>query len=433
MKKIYFTALVLGAVLTTKAQVYDVGSFAQVVDISNTGTAVGNIFGMASFMWTENGEPIIIGEASESGASGNQTISADGSLISCSVVNPDTGIEVAALYRPLEDEWIYLEGLGVFLDDGESSSWGMSSNGEHVVGLSWASGGTAHGVYWNYPSPVVDLGSTVTGRSTRANNVNADGTRIIGWQDSDFGDRQGVYWENGEQHFLTDNDGNILGEPNGISADGKTITGFSLDRVGYIWNEDEGTILYNPNADDPFADEFFTSIAAISDDGTVAVGFSFNPFVEGILDGSAFIWTQEDGFRNLNEYISELGYDTLGIDFAIADAISPDGKYIGGIGVNQDLQDARGFVIKLPEGSMGTNDVTSVDTISIFPNPAQDYINFSSKYTIQNVEIYNSLGQQVMNSNAVNQSLNIGDLSNGIYILKAQTEKGSQIIKFIKK
>lgn len=432
MKKIYFTALVLGTVLTTKAQVYDVGSSAQVTDISNTGAAVGNVYGVANFMWSESEGAVIIGEASDAGASGSATISADGSLISCSVVNPDTGNEVAAIFKPFEDEWIYLDGLGVILDDGESSSWGMSSNGEHFVGLAWAGGGTAHGVYWNYPNPVVDLGSTVAGRSSRANNVSADGSRKVGWQDSDFGYRQGVYWENGQQFYLTDNDGNVLGEALGISADGKTITGFSADNQGYIWKEDEGTILYNPNADDPFSDEFFTSIVAMSDDGTVAVGFSFNPFEGGILTGSGFIWTQEEGFQSLNEYISDLGYDTLGIDFSMADAVSPDGKYIGGIGVNQDLQDIRGYIIQLPEGGMGTNDVASVNTISIFPNPAQDVLNFSSKEKIQNIEIYNNLGQQVMKSEVRNQSINISGLSQGIYILKAQSQEGIQNIKFIK-
>lgn len=432
MRIIYLTALALCTFLTTKAQVYDVGSSAQVTDISNTGTAVGNVFGVANFMWSVSEGAVIIGEASDAGASGSATISADGSLISCSVINPNTGIEVAAIFKPLEDQWIYLEGLGVLLDGGESSSWGMSSNGEHVVGLSWAGGGTANGVYWNHPNPVVDLGSTVVGRSSRANNVNADGSRKVGWQDSDFGFRQGVYWENGQQFFLNDNDGNILGEALGISADGKNITGFSSDNQGYIWNENEGTILYNPNEDDPYSDEFFTSIVAISDNGKVAVGFSFNPFEGGILTGSGFIWTQEEGFKNLNEYISELGYDTLGIDFAMADAVSPDGKYIGGIGVNQDLQDIRGYIIKLPEGGMGTNDVASIDTISIFPNPARDVLNFRSKENIENIEIYNNLGQQVMKSEVLNQNINISGLSQGHYILKAQSQKGIQNIKFIK-
>ncbi|MFA7446901.1 MAG: hypothetical protein WCY77_00550 [Weeksellaceae bacterium] len=50
MKKIYFTALVLGTTIAAKAQVYDVGSYAQVVDISNTGIAVGNIYGSGQKM-----------------------------------------------------------------------------------------------------------------------------------------------------------------------------------------------------------------------------------------------------------------------------------------------------------------------------------------------------------------------------------------------
>lgn len=71
MKKIYFTALVLGTTIAAKAQVYDVGSYAQVVDISNTGIAVGNIYGSVHFMWSEDEGLQEFGEAPDSGTSGN--------------------------------------------------------------------------------------------------------------------------------------------------------------------------------------------------------------------------------------------------------------------------------------------------------------------------------------------------------------------------
>lgn len=346
-------------------------------------------------------------------------------------MNPETGFEEAAIYKPLENEWIYLGGLGSVLDGSESSVWGMSSNGEHLVGLSWVSGGTAHGVAWDYPAPIIDLGSTVAGRSSRANNVSSDGSRVVGWQDSDFGNRQGVYWENGEQHFLKDNDGSILGEATGMSADGKTVTGFTLDRVGYIWNEEEGTILYNPNADEEYPEDFFTSLPAISDDGTVAVGFSFNPFEGGILQGSSFIWTKEDGFTNLNDFVAGLGYDDLGIDFSLANAVLPDGKYIGGIGVNWDLGDARGFVIKLPE-TMGTQDELASNSVLAYPNPTKNVLNILSQTEIRHLEMYNLLGQKVSTPTILNNQLDVSSLVKGIYILKVHSGKEVKSIRIIK-
>ena len=278
---------------------------------------------------------------------------------------------------------------------------------------------------------MVDLGSTVSGRSSRANSVNGDGTRIIGWQDSDFGNREGVYWENGEQHYLKDNAGNTLGEAGGISADGKTITGSSIEQVGFIWNEEEGTILYNPNAGEEFPEEYFTTVAAISDDGNTAVGFSFNPFMEGILQGSSFIWTKANGFQNLNEFVDELGFDNLGIDFSVADAISPDGKYIGGIGVNWDIQDARGFLIKLPD-TMGTNDEMTSESVLAYPNPVKDVLNLQSQSEITKVEIFNLVGQKIASQKLSSNQMDVSHLAKGVYVFKVHTQREMKTIRIIK-
>lgn len=432
MKKLYFSALAVCGFLISNAQVFDVGSGAQVIDLSNTGIAVGSIDGAVHFMWSDENGISIIGETSEDGVTGNENISADGEVISATVVNPETGIDEAGVYIPMAgDEWIYFEGLGTVLDGNSSSAWGMSSNGDYVVGMAWVSGGTAHGVVFDHPNPTIDLGSTVEGRSSRANSISADGTRVVGWQDSDFGDRQGVYWENGEQHFLTDNDGNILGEALSVSADGKTITGFSLEGLGYIWNENEGTILYNPFADDEFAEDYFTSISGLSDDGKTAVGFSFSPF-EGMLLGQSFIWTKEEGFKNLQDFVvNELGYDNLGIDFAVTTAISPDGQYIGGIGVNWTEEDIKGFVIKRPE-LMGTNDIVANDKVVVYPNPVKDFINIKSSEKIESIGIYNLVGQKLQSEQLKNNLLDVSYLAKGVYVLKIQTQSALKTVKIIK-
>lgn len=427
MKNIYLTALCLGGFIFSNAQVYDVGSGAQVIDISNTGVAVGNVDGLFNFMWSEEDSGEIIGEASENGASGNQNITDDGEIISVSVMHPETNKEVAAVYFPNEDgEWFYFEGLGHSSGGSESSAWGMSSNGDYVAGFAWSSGAMGHGMLWTSMGETIDLGTTVTNRSSRANGVNADGTRVIGWQDSAVGYRQGVYWdEEAEQHFLKDNDGNILGEPSGISADGKTIVGSTQEGYGYIWNETDGTTIYEGE------EGAVTIIAAVSDDGTVATGFSFQPF-EGMLFGTGFIWTKEDGFQDLNEYVESLDYDNLGIMFSVATAISPDGQYIGGIGVNWEEEDAKGFLIKRP-GTMSTQEVLAQNAVSIYPNPVKNDLNIVSKEKIEKVDIYNVVGQKVLTQTQLNNnSISVSQLAKGTYILKVKTKLGVRNFKFIK-
>jgi uncharacterized membrane protein len=80
-------------------------------------------------------------------------------------------------------------------------------------------------VKWDEANGMVDLGSIVTGRSSRANAISANGTVIVGWQDEPTGTRSGAKWVDGVESFITDGNGNNVGEAGGISADGNTIIG----------------------------------------------------------------------------------------------------------------------------------------------------------------------------------------------------------------
>lgn len=177
MKKIYTLALGVCALALSKAQVSDLGSYVQVSDISNTGVAVGNVYGSAFFMWSEANSGTIIGEGGETGVSGNANISADGSVISMSVPNPSNADqEEAVLYNVATQELSFLGHLGASSSGGTSSAWGMSSNGKNIVGLAWTTSARAEGVYWKDGEPIVGLGTTVPTRSSRADAVSADGS-----------------------------------------------------------------------------------------------------------------------------------------------------------------------------------------------------------------------------------------------------------------
>ena len=73
--------------------------------------------------------------------------------------------------------------------------------------------------------------------------------------------------------------------------------------------------------------------------------------------------------------------------------------------------------------------------INVYPNPAKDILNVNvSNDRIRNLLIYDLAGQAVYNlSDLHGQSqINIGHLSNGIYLLKVETDSGISIAKFIK-
>lgn len=429
MKKISTLALGVCALALSKAQVSDFGSYVQVSDISNTGVAVGNVYGSAFFMWSEANSGTIIGEGGETGVSGNANISADGSVISMSVPNPSNADqEEAALYNVATQELSFLGHLGASSSGGTSSAWGMSSNGKNIVGLAWTTSARAEGVYWKDGEPLAGLGTTVPTRSSRADAVSADGSVIVGWQDAINGVRQGAIWRNGVQELLKDNDGDILGAATAVSADGKTVVGIkNTTGEGYIWNETDGTVFVS--SDNP---DYITSMSVLSDDGKTALGLSFYP-TQRILLAEGFIWTKEGGKVNLNNYVASLGFDDLGIVFAVPTGISPDGKYLGGIGANFAEGDAKGFLIKLPAEDLAANDTALSAKMSIYPNPVVDIVTIKTTDKIESAEVYSAAGQMVFSSKKVaNNQLNLSALTKGFYILKVKTDKGLQTTKLIK-
>lgn len=227
---------------------------------------------------------------------------------------------------------------------------------------------------------------------------------------------------------MKDNDGNILGAATGVSADGKTVVGIkNTTGEGYIWNETDGTVFVSSNNPD-----YITSMSVLSDDGKTALGLSFDP-TQSILLAEGFIWTKEGGKVNLNDYVAGLGFDDLGIVFAVPTGISPDGKYLGGIGANFAEGDAKGFLIELPAEDLATNDTALSAKMSIYPNPVVDIVTIKTADKIESAEVYSAAGQMVFSSKKVaNNQIDLSALTKGFYILKVKTDKGLQTTKLIK-
>lgn len=428
LKSIQALMIALCSYSLSYGQVYDLGPDAQVMDISNTGVAVGNVSGMAHFMWTVEDSGTIIAEGAENGIAGNERISADGTVIAASVVNPENDKEEAAVFNTETDEWTYLGSLGQSSGVTSSSAWGMSSNGEHVAGMAWVSAAEIHAVLWADLGESEDLGAVLEGFNSQAGAISEDGSIVAGWQNSEYGQRLGVYWEDGEQHYILDEDENYLGEVSAISADGQTMVGYTSDTgEGYIWNAEAGTVKLAH--EDP---DYITIVSSISDDGKVAVGYAFNPMDSMIL-GEGFIWTEEGGKKELNEYVESLGYEDIGLVFSVVSAISPDGKYIGGIGADFDAMEAKGFMIKLPE-DLSAPKVTDDNAVVLYPNPVQNTLNVAAKNQVEQVIITNILGQNVYTTTEITTGeVNVSSLEKGVYFLTVKANNETMTKRFIKK
>ncbi|HRG01014.1 MAG TPA: T9SS type A sorting domain-containing protein [Bacteroidia bacterium] len=94
------------------------------------------------------------------------------------------------------------------------------------------------------------------------------------------------------------------------------------------------------------------------------------------------------------------------------------------------------YIFKLSDIAIGLNEKHQSQTISFFPNPAQNQLNFDVKPSDNfNIELFNNLGQLLINEeiNSVKKIIDIHSLANGIYFIKIIDNSGmTSSIKFIK-
>ena len=256
------------------------------------------------------------------GIGGQARYSDDGNYIS-GTSRSGVGIEMAR-YDVAANSWTTLGSLGFPLDSNLSGGYNISGDGNTVVGNSWdTTGGFAftHAVAWNSTEGFMDLGSIFasTGKSTRGNAVNGDGSIVVGWQDFNGPWKSAVWRKNPaggyfpNEYLLIDTNGNPndeynqLGECSAISTDGNWIGGYgdyANNNEPWIWSRATGVINLGvfPNVGTGY-------VAGINSDGSIVVGW-----FDGQLWGdprTPFIWTPSGGLKNLNSYISnDLGYST---------------------------------------------------------------------------------------------------------------------------
>ncbi|KAA2224263.1 T9SS type A sorting domain-containing protein [Chryseobacterium sediminis] len=382
------------------------------------------------YKWNAAGGLVQIGSISNGyPAAGRTIVSNDGTKISSSVTNVTTGFNEISTYDVAASTWVNRGGLVPTGWDGSvSSTWGMSPNGNIIVGLGFLTAANAHAVKWDAVNGMVDLGSIVSGRSSRANAINASGTVIVGWQDESNGTRSGAKWQDGVESFITDNNGNNVGEAGGISADGNTIIG-SANPNPYVWNAASGlTYITHPNA----SFSFKGGATGISADGTKVIGY-YRAFGAPPMSGEGFIWTSATGRVNLNDYAVSLGIATNGVTMGLPLAISQDGKKIAGTGTNASGQMVA-FYLDTSEFLSVNDTVKEKSNIGIYPNPVAGILYFKGTGKIEKAEIYNLVGQRVKSFNTVEGQIDVSSLSKGDYILQYQVKgEKQQAYKFIKK
>jgi probable HAF family extracellular repeat protein len=245
--------------------------------------------------------------------------------------------------------------LGSFTPDArpcdllKSGSFGASDDGKVVVGLGWNGCDHARAFRWEESTGMLDLGSTVEGRSSRANGVSGDGQVVIGWQEDATGPRLGAKWVNRAQELIRGPHGPV-GEAFAANRDGSLIVGATCDFLNPVasawkWTAAGGVQCFPVPRPPGLLDVPYRAyMLDTSDDGRVIGGaFSFG------LESESLVWFDGDLFF-LKDYLRANGVPDAfegWINTGFVNAVTPDGRTLVGYGAGPRA--FQGYMVVLPE------------------------------------------------------------------------------------
>ena len=86
--------------------------------------------------------------------------------------------------------------------------------------------------------------------------------------------------------------------------------------------------------------------------------------------------------------------------------------------------------VNIGEGSSIATADESV--LSIYPNPVKDVLTINYDKAISQIDVYDVNGKLVKTFTTVGSTINVSDLSSGVYMLNMQTEDGLVVKKIVK-
>jgi probable HAF family extracellular repeat protein len=245
-----------------------------------------------------------------------QGVSADGAVVAGydEAVIDDEGVggELRAL------RWTRSSGAAPLATLGANSqSLAVSADGSLLVGWTQDTTGMWRAAKWGADGSLTVLG-TLGGNESAAYGVSADGAVIVGWADDATNRRAAVRWQaDGTVDDLGVPTGFTMSWATGASADGSTLAANAYaDRFrwrAFRWRSSGWESL-------PMLDGYENSLAAaVAANGAVIVGSAFNGL--GLEDRVAVYWTPDGAAESLG---------TFGGSWSIAHGVSENGAVIVG-------------------------------------------------------------------------------------------------------
>ena len=151
-------------------------------------------------------------------------------------------------------------------------------------------------------------------------------------------------------------------------------------------------------------------------------------------DTEIFVYTGTSGALTLIDD----GYDECGgsaENYAAETEFDADGSttyYIAVGGWN--VGDTGNFQLTVSCPSLSTDEFENQAAFTYYPNPVKNTLTLNAQNTIENVTMYNMLGQEVLsaNPNSVDSDIDMSNLANGSYFVKVTIANVTETIRVIK-
>lgn len=111
------------------------------------------------------------------------------------------------------------------------------------------------------------------------------------------------------------------------------------------------------------------------------------------------------------------------------------GFVIEGINANSANETGLGSIIVTPDAAvLSVDDIKSVNSISIYPNPAENEVTITAAQVVEHVSIYDLTGRNVLSAmpNATAFRLNVSNLNKGVYLVSIKADGHEMTAKLIK-
>jgi len=357
-----YTPITASPAVSTKANItfarvpgapllYQLGYGAFVGGLSGDGSiAVGGYDrGGPLFRWTANQG---VQSMNVAGVGGVVSISRNGRYMSSNLLDVNSDTDIGAYRWDAKNGWLRVRPNGSCGTD-TNSNFAVDNNGS-VYGLTYNTCTDYKGFRWipntalgsiEYPSSFKR--SDGKWANSRIDQVSADGSIAVGWQEAEWGGWLGSVWHNGKPELITDANGDSVSEAFTVSGDGATIAGqlfdgqFPFDGSGWRRDTNSTTLQYVQPLN---SDASPLNPYALSGDGSVMTGFSGSPWFS--IQPLPFIWTKELGAVSLDDFVKHQGtameqWSSLWSPGAISD----DGGTIAGTGLG--FQYYGGWVLDL--------------------------------------------------------------------------------------